>query len=182
MKTLLARKLEWVRPDKWSSQYHMIYQDFARPRYEPQVDVNIYALETRGCLRELEKAASVGPSKHSPCKWWSQWDRRKWKGTRLPQQKPTIVPRITTDHITRVFLRIRGSHSTHMVADTNWRGGVTPGKGSGRPVERSEVRDRGEPTSEPHQSIFLCFWIYGCPMNRLMWGPTRLISSRWFML
>jgi len=73
VKTLTGRKLEWVRPDKWSSQNHMIYREFARPRYEPRVNVNTYALDIRGCNREL--------SKHSPCKGRSQW-----KGTRLPQQ------------------------------------------------------------------------------------------------
>jgi hypothetical protein len=38
----------------------MIYREFARPRYEPQVDVNIFAVEIRGCHRELEKAPRVG--------------------------------------------------------------------------------------------------------------------------
>ena len=62
----------------------------------------------------------------------------------------------------RIFLRIQGSHSAHRVADTICRGGVTTGKGSGRPVERSEARDPGEPTLERHQSIyFLTFGILG---------------------
>ena len=42
----------------------MIYREFARPRYEPEVDENIYALEIRGCLREIEKATRVGLSKN----------------------------------------------------------------------------------------------------------------------
>ena len=57
-KTLLGRELEWVRPDKGSSQNHKIYLKFARPRYEHAVDVNIDALEIRGCIWELEKAIS----------------------------------------------------------------------------------------------------------------------------
>ena len=71
-KTLLGRELECVRQDKWSSQNHMIYREFPRPMYEPEVDVYIYALETKDCSRELEKAASVGMSKHSPSKGWSK--------------------------------------------------------------------------------------------------------------
>jgi len=65
-----------------------------------------------------------------------------------------MVSRITTNDRTRVFLHIQGSHSAHRVADYICRGGVTPGKGTGRPVERSEVRDPREPTSERHQSIY----------------------------
>jgi hypothetical protein len=73
-----------------------------------------------------------------------------------------MVSRITTNHRTRVFLRIQGSHSAHRVADTICRGGVTPGKGTGRPVERCEARDLGESTSERQQSIyFLTFGIMG---------------------
>ena len=56
-----------------------ISHDLSR-MFEPRDDVNIYAIEIRGCISELEKAASVGLSKHSPCNGWSQW-----KGRRLPE-------------------------------------------------------------------------------------------------
>ena len=50
--------------------------------------VNIYALEIRGSHREVEKAASVGLSKHSPSKGWSQWLGRgreqDWRNSNIP--------------------------------------------------------------------------------------------------
>ena len=57
---MLGMELECVRSEKGISQNHKVYQKFERPRYEHPVDVDIDALEIRGCIRELEKATSCG--------------------------------------------------------------------------------------------------------------------------